>query len=44
MYQVRRGPSGEVVANASGKALAEEGFDVTLTAPYDGELFEVVLQ
>ncbi len=41
-YQIKQGPDGKVVATGSGKKLAEEGFRVTLSELYDGELFEVV--
>lgn len=44
IYQVRQGYKGNIIATASGKVLAEEGFKVTLEELYDGELFEVALE
>lgn len=40
-YTVTHGYSSVVVAEATGKQLAEQGFTVTLNKKYDGQLFEV---
>ena len=40
-YVVRKAPGGEEIARASGAALAENGFSVTIAHKYDGEILEI---
>lgn len=40
-YAVKKGFTGETIATLTGKQLEEDGFMVTITEEYDGELFEV---
>ena len=44
LYEVRKAPTDELIMKATGKELAEKGFNVTLSKNYDGSVFEILLK
>lgn len=44
IYTIKECISDKIIANATGKQLAETGFNVKLSKQFDGQLFEVVTQ
>jgi alpha-galactosidase len=44
MYNVYQAPSGEKIFRATGKELAEKGFEVKLDKSYDGAVFEISIE
>ena len=41
LYEVREGGTGILLRTMTGEELEEKGFPVTLSKPYDGQLFEI---
>ena len=43
LYAIRQAPNGKVVAKMTGADLEQKGFQVTLKEPYQGMLYEIVM-